>query len=495
MIPNEFLARVQKSYASTQTDSLTVILDLSNLTPSVAEAVGQVMSLPAKPDGSPIPAQDPDGFTRRCRDALSQLAQKDEGDAVEFATVMSAFVHECRHVHDLRSSRMGADLLLHDLRVYSGVGELLTRLREWQACHPDRNVPLPLSGELEIFTGEFEDIAEKVRASLLIRDQVWTWWHTKSRTPILPGYSLQDLFEYVAFSTQIDWLAATFGGGIAGIVSMAILEDKHTAIKYSRPGSVMAQMAARHEPPYVPDLQDASRLFWSALNANGVDVTVANGRATDLHAGTWFGLFQIRLVDPANRPPIPAGLDSAWACETVFEHHGVPGPVERYEAASAALQNLQTETLQGLGRSVSTPFPPSPEAVLIAPEVAIEYRHMNQLILANPGYHIPQTYVDLLVSGELITVHVRVIGADGTRGDFRTPSWVPSSHVGGSRVASEASQQMRLLTEGRGRVMRPYAADILTNMRATRPGGHGLRFCLGKPAPKRRLGPSSTRSD
>ena len=493
MIPGEILARVQNSYAATQTDSLTVILDLSDLTPSVARAVGQVMSLPTNPHGSPIPAQAPKEFTHRCRGAFSELAGRDEGDAIEFATAISAFVHECRHVHDLRSTRMGAELLLHDLQVYSGVGNLLGRLREWQASHPNRSIPLPLSGELDIFTGEFEDIAEKVRASLLIRDQVWAWWNTKSQTPIIPGYSLQDLFEFVAFSTQVDWLGATFGSDVANIVGTAIIADNRMAIKYARPAVNMAQWAARHDPPYVPDVQDASRLFWSALNANGVDVTVDNGRATDRHAGTWFARFGMRLVNPANRPPIPAGLDSAWACESVFEWADVPGPVERYEAADASVQNLQTKTLQGLVGPVPTPLS-IPEPILVGLDVAIDYRDMNRLILANPDYHIPQTYVDLLVSGKLITVHVRLIGADGSHGDFRTSSEIPSSHVGGARVASEASQQMRLLTEGRPTVMRPYAADVLAKMRAAGPSGHGLRLRLGKPAPKRRLGPSSTHS-
>jgi len=478
--------RVRRCRASAQTDSLTVVLDLSGLAPSVAEALEHTLQLPAARDGSSMLEQAPQVFTRRCRESASELAGSDAGDAIEFATIISAFVHECRHVHDLRSTRMGAELLLHDLQAYAGVGALLDRLAEWQAAHPDRSIPLPLVGELDIFTGEFDDIATTLRRSLAIRDQVWRWWRTRSQRPFLPGHSLMDMFEFVAFATQVDWLAGVLGPEVADVVSAAILADDHQITTYGRPGIVMAHLAARHGNSFEPDQQDASRLFWSALNANGIEETVYNGRATDHHAGTWFGLFLERLFNPADRPTIPAGLDSAWAAEVVLELHGVPGPKERYDAAVQALEKLQDSTM----RSHMVGYKPILiESMLIESEVAIDYRHMNRLILSRPEYHIPQTYVDLLISGELPTVHVRATGRDGTQGDFRTPSWIPSNHVGGPRAASKASQQMRLLLEGRDTAMQPYPAAVYAELRAPRPEGRGLRFRTGMPAPKRRLGP------
>jgi hypothetical protein len=482
-------ARVGKSHASTQTDSLTVTLDLSELTPSVARAVEQVLKLSAVPGGAAIPAQDPDQFTHECRAAFDNLAESNEGDAVEFATLMSTFVHECRHVHDLRSTRMGAEMLLHDMRVYSGVGVLLSRLRDWQSAHPDRAVPLPLSGELDIFTDEFADIPEQVRAALRTRDQVWEWWHTKSATPILPGFSLQDLFEFVAFTTQVDWFATTFGTDAAEIVFMTLLDDPKVATAYNRPGVVIDSWAERHKPRYELSQNDVSTLFWSALNANGVDVTVDNGCATSQHAGTWFCEFALQLVDPANRTPLAEGRYAMWACETVFARRGVDGrPVERYQSANHAVVALQEQTYRELARWSSTPPFPSQEAILLATEVGIDYRGMNDMILRNPRYHIPKTYVDLLVSGELITIHVHLIGPDGARGDFRTPSYIPSNHIGSALHASEASQQMRLLTEGVGD-MRPFARDVHANLLAAQPTGAGLRVRNGLPAPARRLGP------
>jgi len=68
-----------------------------------------------------------------------------------------------------------------------------------------------------------------------------------------------------------------------------------------------------------------------------------------------------------------------------------------------------------------------------------------------------------------------------TRAD-RTPS------PGAARIASEARQQMRLLTEGI-EDLRPFAKHVHANLRAAQPTGEGLRLRNGLPAPDRRLGP------
>ena len=383
---------------------------------------------------------------------------------------------------------MGAELLLHDVQVYARVGALLDRLREWQASHPDRGIPLPLTGELEIFEGAFDDIAVAVRRSVAARDRVWRWWNTRSQRPFLPGYSLLELFEFVGIWMQVEWLARAFRPDIAEVVSTAILMDERRVTKYFRPGIVMAQLNASDVAGYEPDQQDPSRLFWSTLNTNGVDETVDDGRATDRHAGTWFGLFVQRLMD-GNRPRnVPVGLESAWAAEDVLKRHGVPGLGERFDAADRSLNELQSSTLRALvGESelrVSEPL-------LVALDVATDYRTMNSVIRGRPDYHRPQTYVELLLSGEFPAVHVRVMGRDGLEGNFRTPSSIPPSQVGGAHAASEASQQMRLLLEGRGTTMEPYSASVLAALQAQPPAGRGLRFRLGKPPPRRRLGPTA----
>jgi hypothetical protein len=262
--------------------------------------------------------------------------------------------------------------------------------------------------------------------------------------------------------------------------------DPAVATCYSRPGDVIDQLANRHRRRYRFTDKDVSVLFWSALNANGVDVNLVDALATKRHAGTWFTEFATQLVDPANSTPEAEGRQAMWACETVFARRGIAeNPSERYQAADTAVSALQKETYRELTRWSPTPFP-SPEAVLTATEVGIEYRDTNRLIFANPDYHDPAKYVSMLVSGELITVHVRLIRSDGLRGDFRTPSCTPANHVGASRVASRASQQMRLLTEGLGD-RRPFAKDVLANLRAAQPNGEGLRLRNGLDVPDQAL--------
>lgn len=472
MIPPELLERIRRCRAATQTDSLTAVLDLSRITPRVAECFLSVLHLTESPGGEEMPPQDPQGFTDACRRAASGLAEDDPFDGIEFAALVSTLIHECRHAHDLRSTWMGAELLFHDLHFYAGVGRLLDLLAQWQAVSPGRRIPLPLTPALDLFDGEFSDIAESVRRALAIRSQVQRWWNTKSFGPTFPGYSVHDLFEFVAFSTQIDWLAGVFGHETAGLVSLALTEKGGTFADYARPWIPVAVLSQARGRPFAPALQDASRLVWSAMNANGIASTIDDGRATKMHPGTWFGLFGERLVDAADHAEVPDGLESAWAAEDVLERQGVPGPVERFSAASDALDEMTRSSLPSLE---------TPEPAFIATEVAIDFRHMCGFIIAHPDYHVPQRYVDYLISGELIGSHVRIIGRNQLGHDFRTPSWVPQNHIGVARVASEASQQMRLLVEGAAMTAhQPYAAAVMAAMRGR--GGAGLRFRVLPPA-------------
>jgi hypothetical protein len=472
VIPGELLDRIRRCHAATQTDSLTAVLDLSRITPQVAECFLSVLQLTDAPSGEEMSAQDPQGFTDACRQAALRLAENDVFDGIEFAALISTLIHECRHAHDLRSTWMGAELLFHDLHFYAGVGRLLDRLAQWQAVSPSRRVPLPVVPALDLFEGEFSDIAESVRRALAIRGKVQRWWNTKSFGPTFPGHSVHDLFEFVAFSIQIDWLAGVFGHEAARLVSLALTEEGGKFADYARPWVPIAALSQARGRPFEPALQDASRLVWSAMNANGIAPTIDNGRATKIHPGTWFGLFGERLVDAADHAEVPDGLESAWAAEDVLERRGVPGPVERFSAASDALDEMMRSSFPSLE---------TPEPALVATEVAIDFRHMCGLIIEHPDYHIPQRYVDYLISGELIGVHVRIIDRNQLDHDFRTPSWVPHNHIGGARVASEASQQMRLLVEGAGMtVHQPYSAAVLATMRGH--GGVGLRFRVLPPA-------------
>ena len=98
-----------------------------------------------------------------------------------------------------------------------------------------------------------------------------------------------------AFSVQADWLFVTFGEQFGTVITEAILSDKQIVGKYVRPGIVLQGLAERSAPDFEQNFQDASRLFWSALNCNGIESTISDGRATMDHAGAWFCAFGTRL--------------------------------------------------------------------------------------------------------------------------------------------------------------------------------------------------------
>jgi len=138
-------------------------------------------------------------------------------------------------------------------------------------------------------------------------------------------------------------------------------------------------------------------------------------------------------------------------------------------AANTAIQELQHETLRELG-------PRQVEPILIATEVAADFRAMQRIISEQPQYHLPLGYVHMLVSGQLTAVHVRVNNPNGMLGDFRTPSEIPSNHVGGSRVASEAAQQMRILLNGRNMRGTFFEDAVFKRLKSAPPDGRGLIF-------------------
>ena len=74
MTERELVARAQQCRASTQTDSLTVVLDLSETSPEAVQALEHALRLPAELDGSPIPEQAPKYFAHRCRAAWLALS-------------------------------------------------------------------------------------------------------------------------------------------------------------------------------------------------------------------------------------------------------------------------------------------------------------------------------------------------------------------------------------------------------------------------------------
>lgn len=316
----------------------------------------------------------------------------------------------------------------------------------------------------------------RIQRAERLSNRVKRWWDAPSRGPFLPGCSLRALYESLGFAVQVDWLAATFGGDVANSVVDAV--RAHAAShNYLRPAMQMASLMSMRGAPPEPQDHALSWLLVSALSVSGLDSAFdADGTPSESHPGAWFQKFADRYARLCAQPPVPPALLPACAVEMVLEQQGLAGPAERYQQSDAAIQALQNRTLaffaeggiQGLRRHM--------ESLLIATEVAIDFRDMQRAIAEQPQYHVATGYVALLVGGELTTVHVRVRHHDGTLGDFRTPSHTPSNHVGGARHASEASQQMRLLLRGRSYSDNFFEEAVFQRMKAPTPEGLGLSF-------------------
>ena len=82
--------------------------------------------------------------------------------------------------------------------------------------------------------------------------------------------------------------------------------------------------------PYGPGPWGASRLVWTALNANSVQQSLQAGAGLQGHAGAWYRRFGERVLDlVAAQAPLPSNQLAAYACEEVLEEHDVLGPGDR----------------------------------------------------------------------------------------------------------------------------------------------------------------------
>lgn len=467
--------RVELGRAQVQTDSLTITLDFQRLQPRVAEALCRVLGLPANQHGTSMPPQALETFQTAAHAEFGRLSHRNPLDALEFATVLSALLHECRHVHDMRATRCGAELLLHDLQVYAGVSNLLDVVAEWHRREKGRSVPLPVTAGLDWFNGEDDGIRVRITSAERARTHVEGWWKTPSRGPALPGHSIHSLYEALGFSVQIEWLASTFGGDIADRVVNA-MPDGVAAETYMRPAILLANFMAARGAKLDPEPHDLSWLLVNALSVSGLDEAFLDGKPTDLHPGTWFQKFAQHYAVLSTKKDLAPVLVAPHAVNAAIKHAGFSGMHARYDKANTAIQNLQDATLHSFAKDGLSGLRRHSESILIATEVAIDFRDMQRVLAARPEYHLPLGYIGLLMSGDLTTVHVRVNNPDRTLGDFRMPSQTPSNHVGGARIASEASQQMRFLLRGRKMQGTFFEEAVYRRLKSPPPIGWGLTF-------------------
>jgi hypothetical protein len=473
--------RIRNCRAQVQTDSLTVLLDLAQVSPGVAEAFCRVLDIPEAPQGIQLPELNFQHFQKRVKEIFAELSGVDELDGLEFATLLSVFFHECRHVHDMRGTRIGAELMLNDLQVYSGLSLLVEALAKWQEGRPDRFVPLPLPIDPE-FPPDRE-AAQWFAESAEIRRRIARLWQARSKGPSLPGLDIRTLFETLGFWVQVEWLSHTFGSSVADAVSEGTIgRTDFVNAQYFRPVLLMHIKGQARHVALDPESYDLPQLIAAALNFSGLEEAFDGITPTTQHPGTWFDHLADAYVRVYAMDDIPVGQKS-WAAElTVAGWAKLGSPQERYERADAAIQKLQNEMFAKLGRIIfagqGKPWR-VPESILLATEIAIDFRDMQRVMSSGPGYHSPLGYIALLLSGELTAVHVRVRNRDRSLGDFRMPSATPANQIGGARIASQAAQQMKFFLDGRGLSNRTFFTETMFEMlKAPKPTGAGLRFRL-----------------
>lgn len=466
--------RINRARAQVQTDSLTVTLDMYRMARPVALALCRVLGLPETVQGASMAPLEFESFQGAARSAYDDLAGSSPDDAFEFAAVLSALFHECRHVHDMRGTRCGAELLLHDLQVYAGVNGLLDDLAVWHGQTPGRHVPLPVVAALEWLDGVDAKTLARLRRADEARQRIRRWWNAPSRGPIIPGHSIHSLFESLGFEVQLDWLHATFGDAAADPLFEAI-EGSAAAGSYLRPALLIAQLVSAKGGPAEIQAHDLSWMVVNALTASGLEESFdENGVPTQRHPGTWFQQFVQRYAALVGRDDIEPVLVPAYAVESVLHEHGIGDFGARHEVANEAISHRQDTTLRSFADGGLPDLRRQAEPTLIGTEVGIDFRDTQRLMASHPEYHTSMGYVRLMLSGALTIVHFRVRNLDGTLGDFRTPSLTASNHIGGARVASESSQLMRLLLRGRSIGGSFFEEAMFRKLKAPAPEGWGL---------------------
>jgi len=459
---------------SVRTDSLTVFVDLSRLPKPVAKAFRLTLQIPEKPLGVVLPHSDGMSLSRISQDEFNNFYNSRPDQALQFATLLSAFFHESRHIHDLRATRIGAELLLNDYRVYSGIQKIIEDLSVWQQSDSSRRIQIPLSKSIENYSSDKFFPAKSIMCSLDQAKLISNWWNRRSGLYHFPGTSIRELFETLGFVTQIEWLAKTFGESVANEVLTKALGSTPFESQYLRPAKLLINFCHTKQINIEPEQYDLITLIVASLNTSGLDESFSNGKPTQFHPGAWFDRFVEKYAYAASRSDITSENRARTAVNLALQEVNNDDPASRKNDANESIATQEKELLRYLIQD----FNPDKtgESLLLATEIGIDFRDMQRIMSRGNSYFAPDEYVDLLMKGELHTVYVKLKEEDGFYGDFFTPSMIPRNHSGANRYASESSQKMRILLDGRSfnqNFFEEYTFQILTG---TNSNEHGLRF-------------------
>ena len=462
---------VRACRASAQADTLTVVCDLTRIEPAAEDAIVDLLGL-RRANGDQMPAVVFDSFVYACRLRYNSLLDTDPAAALQLATTIGVFFHECRHIHDLRATWIGAELVLLELLAYNDGPWVLGALAEWQRRNPRSRMLHPLTTADLVGMGLDPRVVVAWERSVIRRGATEGLLEQRSAFWCSPGASIRDLFEALGFLVQIDVTAHLFGEPLATLVLDAMTPAARAAY-LPLPMRLRTSCDARGTPP--PEGPDLSSLVVHALSVSPiVEAFTDDGRTTDRHPGAWFD----RLVDafartPSESQPCSPGRATA-AAEHVMERAGLG---TRQRRVSAANDRIEAEC-QRLA-SLMAPDLASPHvgaAILALAEVASDFRAMHHAAWASPGYHHPVEYARMVLAGSLPSVYLRLRTRAGPL-EVRTPSDAPATHLGALRAASNSAKQMRRLAT------RPFEGDFLDDalfeqLLAPPPEGPGLNLWL-----------------
>ena len=455
--------------ASAQTDSLSVVWDLTKVEPAAEQAIDELLGMHQADGGQMVPIKFA-SFADACGARYNALLQTNPAAALQLATMIGIFFHECRHIHDLRLTRAGAELLLLELDAYNDGPYILEALRNWQCENPNDRIFYPLKvGDLEQM-GLAPDVVTAWQRSTEQRAAMEGAWTRTSCFKILPGLSIRNLFETLGFVVQIEVTAHAFGEKAYELIIEAMTSVAQ--YDYMNPAIRLKTLCDLRSMPE-PEPLDLSILITDALTVCSItEAFFDDGRPTDRHPGAWFDRFcEVFANTPNDLHPDPRAraFDTS---DTVLGRENLGTMEERIATANDVID----AELRRMGKDLVRDFrlPPG-AAVQVLTEVAIDFREMQNAVKVHRDYHKPLGYAQLLLAGELTGVYLTVQTRKGVI-DLRTPSHIPANHIGACRVATCAAKEMRKLAHGPSLGSDFLDEELLQHMLAEPPEGLGLNL-------------------
>jgi hypothetical protein len=471
--------------ATVQTDSLTVLMDLSSVDQAVSEAVFSVLGTSDTAREPELEQQDAHRFGENCRLSFVQLLKTNPKHALQFATLVSALLHEARHIHDLKATRIGAELLLADLESYQSASRLIVLLKSWQEGAAGRRIPLPLSSETALSKLASDEIRDLVNKADRLRRSTRRYWNARSQFRAFPGHSIRDLYECMGFNIQLEWLASTFGPEVADAIVVKSVGDVAINSPYLKPMFTLATFCGAAGVGFDPEPHDVNALIIDSLNVFGLEDGFSCEGATADHPGAWFERICLQYAELGLRSDCPASDRAGYAVGFALQKEVKGLLSERLSVANRCIQSMQDRLMRQLVQGAREKSN-GDDSLLLASEVAIEFRDMWRLLHVSPEYNSARGYAKLFWAGDLHSVYLRIKSRHGIR-ELRTPSAIPGNHVGGARHASLCGQIMRLLLDGRDLARSNfYEEHVFERLRSNEVnpseyfplGAPGLRFQL-----------------